>query len=70
MEEQEVLAYVRATTRALQLSLDEARTQAVALHLGRTTALAQMLEAVQLLPEIEPAEVYRPAPFPSQEASP
>lgn len=67
MNEEEVLAYVRATARALELPLDDARARAVALHLGRTALLAQALEAYVLSPEVEPAEVYRPAPFPSQE---
>jgi len=67
MNEEEVLAYVQATARALDLPLDDTRAQAVALHLGRTAALAKALEAYVLSPEVEPAEVYRPAPFPSQE---
>lgn len=67
MDEQEVQAYVRATARALNLPLDEARVQAVALHLGRTVALASLLEAVPLGPEEEVAEIYRPAPFPAQD---
>lgn len=68
MEEQEVLAYTRAAARVLDLPLDDTRVQAVALHLGRTAVLAKALDAVPLLPETEPAEVYRPAPFPSQES--
>ena len=67
MEEQDVLAYVRATARALDLPLDEARVQAVAQHLGRTVGLARLLEAIPLNPEEEVAEIYRPAPFPSQD---
>jgi hypothetical protein len=69
MQEQEVLSYVRATARALGLPLDEARAKAVALHLGRTVALARLLESVPLLPEDELAEIYRPAPFPSQDSA-
>ena len=67
MEEQDVLAYVRATARALDLPLDEARVQAVALHLGRTVGLAGLLEDFPLSPEEEIAEIYRPAPFPLQD---
>ncbi|KRI01519.1 DUF4089 domain-containing protein [Curvibacter sp. PAE-UM] len=70
MNEEEVLAYVRATARALELPLDEARAQTVALHLGRTAALAQLLEAMPLGVEDEPAEIYRPAPFPQQDPAP
>lgn len=68
MEENEVLAYVRAAARALHLPLDEARAQAVALQLGRTAGIARVLDAVQLAPEHEPAEIYRPAPFPAEDA--
>ncbi len=64
MNEEEVLAYVHATARALELPLDDTRARAVAQHLGRTAVLAQALEAYVLPPEVEPAEVYRPAPFP------
>lgn len=67
MEEQDLLAYVRATARALALPLDEARARAVALHLGRTAALERLLEDAPLSPEDEPAEIYRPAPFPEQD---
>lgn len=69
MNEEEVLAYVRATARALELPLDDTRARAVAQHLGRTAVLAKALEAYVLSPEVEPAEVYRPAPFPSQESA-
>lgn len=66
MNEEEVLAYVRATSRALELPLGDARAHAVAQHLGRTAVLAKALDAYVLPPEIEPAEVYRPAPFPQE----
>ena len=67
MNEDEVLAYVKAAAAMVQLPLDEARAQAVALHLGRTAVLARMLDAAPLAPEIEIAEVYCPAPFPAGE---
>lgn len=70
MEEQEVLAYVLATARALNLPLDPAHAQAVTLHLGRTAALAQLLESMPLGVEDELAEIYRPAPFPQQDPAP
>jgi len=65
MEETEVLAYVKAAAQAVQLSLDEARAAAVAAHLGRTVAMAKLLDAAPLTPEHELAEIYRPAPFPA-----
>lgn len=69
MSEDEVLAYVRAAAGMVDLPLDAQRAQAVALHLGRTAALARLLEQAPLAPEDEPAEVYCPAPFPQDDAS-
>jgi hypothetical protein len=66
MGEGEVLAYVKATAALLDLPLDEARALAVALHLGRTAAMARMLDAVPLAPADEIAEIYCPAPFPQE----
>lgn len=68
MSEDEVLAYVQAAARMVDLPLDSQRAQAVALHLGRTAALAKLLEKAPLAPEDEPAEVYCPAPFPREDA--
>jgi hypothetical protein len=64
--EQSMLAYVRASAQAIGLPLDVVRAQAVAVHMGRTAALAQLLESAALSPEHEPAEVYCPAPFPDR----
>lgn len=69
MSEDEVLAYVQAAARMVDLPLDAQRAQAVALHLGRTAALAKLLEKAPLAPEDEPAEVYCPAPFPREDAA-
>ena len=69
MSEDEVLAYVQAAARMVDLPLDAERAQAVALHLGRTVALARLLENAPLAPEDEPAEVYCPAPFPREDAA-
>ena len=69
MEETQVLNYVKAAAQAVGVPLDEARAQAVALHLGRSVAIAHLLEQVPLGPHHEPAEVYRPAPFPPEEAA-
>jgi hypothetical protein len=68
MEESEVLAYVKAAAQAVGLPLDEAAAQRVAGHFSRTVALARLLERAGLLPEDEPAELYRPAPFPAEDA--
>lgn len=68
MEEGEVLAYVKAAARAADLPLDEAAAQRVAGHFSRTVAIARLLERAELVPEDEPAEVFRPAPFPAEDA--
>jgi hypothetical protein len=67
MTEQEVLEYVKVAARMVQLPLDDARAQAVALHLGRSVAIAQAVEAAALAPHDELAEIYQPAPFPLEE---
>ena len=64
MNEDEMLAYVQAAAALLQLPLEAARAQQVALHLGRTEALARLLDQVPFAPDDEPAQVYSPAPVP------
>ncbi|MBX3609484.1 MAG: DUF4089 domain-containing protein [Hydrogenophaga sp.] len=64
MNEPQTLAYVQAVATALELPLDAARAQRVATHLQRTTAMAQLLQAFPLDDEVEPAEVFCPAPYP------
>lgn len=59
------LAYVKASARLLALPLDDARAERVATHLARTAGMAALLEAVDLPPEAEPAEIYSPGVFPS-----
>jgi len=67
MNEAEVLHYVKAAAAVLELPLDDARAQAVALHFGRTLAIARVLDGAPLAPHDEPAEVFRPAPFPAED---
>lgn len=69
MEESEVLNYVQAAARAVGLSLDEAAQRRVAANFSRTVAIARLLEQAELAPEDEPAEIYRPAPFPPEDAA-
>lgn len=66
MSDDEVLAYVNAAAAAVGLPLDAARAQRVASHLARTAAMAQLLESAGLQAHDEPAEVFRPAPFPPE----
>ncbi len=67
MAEERVLAYVRASAAFLQLPLDDERVHAVAAHLERTAALADLLAAKPLPVEAEPAQVYCPMAFPAQD---
>lgn len=68
MTEDEVLAYVRAAARMLDLPLDTQRAQAVALHLDHTAHIARLLEDAPLGVEDEPAQLYCLAPFPPEDA--
>ncbi len=61
----EITDYVRATARFLSLPLDEAQVLRVGTHLARTQRMVESLKAFDMDPEVEPAEVYCPAPFPS-----
>jgi hypothetical protein len=62
------LDHVRASARFLGLPLDEDRLMRVAVHLERTRLMVAELQALPLHPELEPAEIYRPAPFPADTA--
>ena len=68
MDEREVLAYVKAAAGAVGLALDDAAAQRVTAHFARTLAMARQLEAAELAPHEEPAEIFRPAPFPAEDA--
>jgi hypothetical protein len=69
VSDDDMLAYVRASARLLDLPLDEARAERVAGHLQRTAALAALLERQDLTVEDEPAEIYCPArPVPGASA--
>jgi hypothetical protein len=64
MNETQTLDYVMAAAAALGLRLDAARAKSVAQHLQRTAGMAALLADAGLAPELEPAEVFQPAPFP------
>jgi len=65
MTDEEVLNYVKASSVALGLTLDEAQQQRVAVHLARTAGLAAQLAGLSLRVADEPAEIYCPLPFPT-----
>ena len=56
--------FVRSAARLSDLPLDEAQVQRVAAHLARTKLMVTLLRDAPLPDALEPAEVYRPAPFP------
>ncbi|MEO5671827.1 MAG: DUF4089 domain-containing protein [Ramlibacter sp.] len=64
MLDADILAYVNAAAKLLELPLDDARAGRVAGHLARTAALARQLEDAGMGVDDEPAQVYCPAPFP------
>jgi hypothetical protein len=66
VEETEALLYVQASARAIGLVLDDARAHAVAVHFRQTAAIARVLDLAPLAPADELAEIYRPAPFPTE----
>ena len=71
MNDEQTLAYVRASAVALALPLDEARAQRVAAHLQRTAAMATLLDAFPLEPHDEPAALYSlPSNAPATPATP
>lgn len=68
MSDEAMLAYVRASAQLMGLTLDDARAQRVALHLGRTSELAKLLDDFALAPEDEPAVLFHPGPHPGRHA--
>lgn len=66
MSEEQLLDYVRTSAVVLGISIDSAQAQRVAIHLGRTAAMAQQLDQAGLGVADEPAEIYCPLPFPSR----
>jgi len=64
LSSEETQDYVRSTARFLALPLSEAQVLRVAVHLERTRGMVAALQHVPLHPELEPAEIYCPAPFP------
>jgi hypothetical protein len=63
----DVLNYVKAASALLELPLDAARAEAVALQLGRTMEMARQLEDFDIALGVETSEIFCPAPFPSHD---
>lgn len=65
MTDPQLLAYANASAEALGIPMDAARAQRVAGYLRLSGSFAGLLDAVAMGSELEPAEVFCPAPFPS-----
>jgi hypothetical protein len=63
MTEEAILKYVIASADLLGLPLEAGRAARVAAHLGRTEAMAALLEGFDLAEDAEIAEIYCPAAF-------
>lgn len=61
--------HVTVMAKLLGLRIDDARAERVAAHFARTKLLAELLGSVPLSPFKEPAEIYQPAPFPTEVTS-
>jgi hypothetical protein len=61
----DLIAYVRSSARLLQLPLADAQVERVALHLERSSRMVAALRDTPLAPDVELAEIFRPAPFPA-----
>ncbi len=65
MTDPQLLAYANASAQALGIPMDAERALRVAGYLRLSGNFAGLLEALAMGPELEPAEVFCPAPFPS-----
>ncbi len=63
MSDTNLIEYVKACASLHGLPLDDQRASAVAVHLGRTAALAQLLNDLPMNADDELAEIYCPAEF-------
>jgi hypothetical protein len=56
--------HVISSAALLGITLDDDRVGRVTIHLDRIANFAQLLESEPLGPDVEPAAIYCPAPFP------
>ena len=66
MNSDSLQAYVFATAQVLGVPLTPDRCARVAEHLTRTAQMARLLETAPLAMDQELAELYLPAPFPTE----
>ncbi|PUE30463.1 hypothetical protein B9Z39_02360 [Limnohabitans sp. JirII-29] len=60
MTDAQMVQYVQVSATVLGLPVDEARVVRVAAHLQRTAAMAQLLDGLDMPPELELPEIYCP----------
>ena len=63
MNNEHIRTYVATSAALLGIPMDAARAERVAAHLQRTAGMAAQLEAAELVPHDELAEIYSPAVF-------
>ena len=63
----DVKDYVRSAARLLDLPLDDAQAERVAVHLARTRGMAELLRSVALEVQDEPVDIFCPGPFPLED---
>ncbi len=68
MDDTEALAFVKAAAAAVSLPLDDVQARRVAVHMQRTSLMAAQLDAFTMNVDMEPADVFTPAPFPKTPA--
>lgn len=65
MNQSQAQGHARAVGATLGIPMDEGRVERVAFYLALTARIMGELERIPLGPEVEPAEVFCPAPFPA-----
>ena len=68
MDDTEALAFVKAAAAAVSLPLGDVQARRVAVHMQRTSLMAAQLDAFTMNVDMEPADVFTPAPFPKTPA--
>ena len=63
MDNKLIPAYITTSAALLGIPMDSARIERVATHMQRTAAMAALLDAADLAPHDEIAEIYSPAAF-------
>ncbi len=65
MNDNDLLAYIKAGAAIQGVPLTHQRAVAVSAYFKVAQGIARTVQSGELLPEDEPAQLYCPAPFPS-----